>query len=604
MKKILFPLLISLSPAFLSAQSPGYHSTPEHPVAGQTVILDADADVEIQMVVPVMLSGAMHQLIPYQGQPGHYALPVSDSTAGFMIIARGKGGQPDQASAIVIYGKGGMAPEKGAFLALSLVAEPSKEMLHLPGADSLGVAWMEKEFQAWPDNKKTHLEEYILALATFKGRKAQAQVLQELDELSRQKTLAAKDAFFLYNFYNMYDETVKAAKYATLLQDKYGDARYALSKKKMDVLKDENYSRKLEIYRSLEMDGPAWFVYHNAVSGALLKDEYITPKLILDSKPKEVRARTYYATALALATRAHDTVTAAKYAQWGLEVARTSYAHPLDEDDQRTAKFNLGKANEVTACILALQGRYAEALPFYDTAFKYAAPFPMLDVEDYYLQTMAHSNRYAEVKGRLEQRIKKSQESPAVKEALKAIYEREPGHEAAGFNGYLAGLETQRNDSLNLHVKNTMVNLPAPDFALEDMKGNKVSLASLKGKTVIVDFWATWCGPCIASFPAMKRVIEKYKDEKDVVFLFVDTWESLPDPKTKVGNFLKGKDLPFTILLDKDDKVITSYGVKGIPTKFIIDKNGNTRYNVTGYPPGEDAMVAELSSMIEMAKKS
>ena len=120
---------------------------------------------------------------------------------------------------------------------------------------------------------------------------------------------------------------------------------------------------------------------------------------------------------------------------------------------------------------------------------------------------------------------------------------------------------------------------------------------------VLVYFWATWCGPCIASFPGMQKAIEKYKDDQDVVFLFINTWERVPDPIVKVTDFVKTKKLPFTVLLDVGDKVVGTYGVKGIPNKFIIDRNGNIRFNSEGNPPGVNSIVTEVSTMIEMAKK-
>src|ERR1700748_85368 len=67
------------------------------------------------------------------------------------------------------------------------------------------------------------------------------------------------------------------------------------------------------------------------------------------------------------------------------------------------------------------------------------------------------------------------------------------------------------------------VNQSAPDFKLKDIDGKEISLASLNGKIVIVDFWATWCGPCKASFPGMQLAVNNFKNDKDVVFLFIDT---------------------------------------------------------------------------------
>src|SRR5690554_8083345 len=79
---------------------------------------------------------------------------------------------------------------------------------------------------------------------------------------------------------------------------------------------------------------------------------------------------------------------------------------------------------------------------------------------------------------------------------------------------------------------------PAPDFTLEDLEGNTVSLKDLEGKVVVLDFWATWCAPCIKSFPAMQMAVNKYKDDPEVEFLFINTWEQRDEPKDMIQQLM------------------------------------------------------------------
>jgi peroxiredoxin len=154
-------------------------------------------------------------------------------------------------------------------------------------------------------------------------------------------------------------------------------------------------------------------------------------------------------------------------------------------------------------------------------------------------------------------------------------------------------------------IEKNMIKEAAPAFKLKDVDGKEVSLASLRGKVVVVDFWATWCGPCIQSFPGMKKAQEQHASDPDVKFLFVDTWESGEDAKKKEAaiDFMKKNNYPFHVLMDFDNGTVEQYGVEGIPTKFVIDRNGQVRFRSVGFGGDTDALAEELARMIELAKK-
>ncbi len=202
----------------------------------------------------------------------------------------------------------------------------------------------------------------------------------------------------------------------------------------------------------------------------------------------------------------------------------------------------------------------------------------------------------------LEQFVKDGKATASVKDVLKRAYDKKHGSDE-GYENYISGLEKASYNKMIVDLKKEILDDKAPEFTLTDLGGNKVNLQSLRNKVVVVDFWATWCGPCKASFPGMEKIINKYENDPAVQFVFVDTWEQDGDKKKNAADFISSKKYDFHVLLDNDSKVVNDYKVTGIPTKFVIDKSGNIRFKAVGFDGSDDKLVNELSAMIDMAKK-
>ncbi|MEN8206217.1 MAG: TlpA disulfide reductase family protein [Pseudomonadota bacterium] len=121
--------------------------------------------------------------------------------------------------------------------------------------------------------------------------------------------------------------------------------------------------------------------------------------------------------------------------------------------------------------------------------------------------------------------------------------------------------------------------LAAPDFTLEDMDGETYKLHGYRGKVVLVNFWATWCPPCRKEMPALEALYRKLGGDSFTV-LAVNQWE---DPDHVFAYTGELNVFPtFPILFDPESRISAEYGVKGLPTSFLIDKKGRLAYRAVG----------------------
>lgn len=134
----------------------------------------------------------------------------------------------------------------------------------------------------------------------------------------------------------------------------------------------------------------------------------------------------------------------------------------------------------------------------------------------------------------------------------------------------------------------------APEIDLPTMTGERIVLSQLVGKPVLINFWASWCGPCRAEFPVLVRKYKQYRDE-GLVIIGVNTQDSNSDEG--IRTFMQNTLVNFPIVRDRDERITRAYGIRGLPTSVFIDRQGIIREIIVGGPL-EDAYLDQQIAKI------
>ena len=158
-------------------------------------------------------------------------------------------------------------------------------------------------------------------------------------------------------------------------------------------------------------------------------------------------------------------------------------------------------------------------------------------------------------------------------------------------SGSVAGCSTGSEPSQNPQLENL-----APDFQLPNLDGQTVSLSDFRGKPVMLNFWASWCGPCRAEMPLIQEVFEdKEWSDKGLTILAINIGED----RSTAERFMEDNGLSFPVLLDTSESVAREYNIRYIPTTFFIDKDGIARDIKIGAFLNKAEIERGLSSIIQ-----
>ena len=467
-----------------------------------------------------------------------------------------------------------------------------------------------EDFTKHPEIKPHFLNTYFEVISAVKPEKKNEIIKNELSNLASINPEGEEELSVLTNWYKKIGNVEKSEQYKKILLEKYPKCELAKDDMIRKFKSEQDLNKKIEIAKDFEMrfSDHEYTEYLYDLLANIFRDkkEYDKELKFLQENINKPSTYRFYSVVNRMLDEKADMNTALKIAKLGVERSRRELQNPSSpkpnyysesewKDDR---ELYLGYNLFVEGKVLNNLDRNKDAL----NAFKEAVQMTKGEdetINEPYAKSLVENGEYDVAMTKIPDFIKSGHSTTPMRSYLKEAYLNEKGTEN-GFDAYASQFEDAAKEKLMKKLKNEMILEPAPQFTLKNLDGKEFSLKDYKGKTVVLDFWATWCGPCISSFPAMEKAVEKFANDEKVKFFFVDTWERVDDKKQNAADFISKNNYPFNVLLDENNRVVTNYGVSGIPTKFIIDGEGNIRFKSIGFEGSDEKLVEELSTMISM----
>ena len=477
-------------------------------------------------------------------------------------------------------------------------------------ADTL-LSFYNNEFSRNPDKKADFAFSYFSALKKSKGSDGFVEIEANLRALDNPDQWSEEHLFFLSAWYGAVKNQEKSDYYKTKSREKFPAGRWVQREEAIKFYKKVGSAEKrifLDEFEAKYPDYSGFSYMRGVIIGEFIKEGSYRQALeyfkVLNGKTWSERP-VFSAVNNMKETKNDDLGLILEIINKSVAVSRQEYDEPRASKPslkisslwQESRAKQLALALDASAVVTNAMGDTDDAITYCEEAYQLTNK-KNKQVNEHYAEVLFKNGSLDGAKKILEESIASGIQSPKMEEILKEIFVNSQGSDT-GFTSYYSDLKTQALDDLKEKIQSELVTQLAPSFTLSDTEGKEISLSDYMGKIVILDFWATWCGPCKASFPAMKKALNKYEKGNEVKILFVNSKETAEDKLQAVKDLMEKNNYPFHVLMDNKNEVFESYGVTLLPTKLIIDKAGNIRHRSFGFR-GETELLDELEAVISI----
>ncbi|PTX42193.1 peroxiredoxin [Christiangramia gaetbulicola] len=482
------------------------------------------------------------------------------------------------------------------------------------------AAILENAISEDPEIEESFDVDYSNALLAADQKKADKYIQKRIDYYNSKDSLNYENYEALSGLYSLKKNKAKNDSITKLVAEKYPKSEIARRDWLIKVFEAKSSDEQVKVLEDFEKVYGAKSVYEKDVMLRLIASKFAEEEnweafekyASQINEPRE-KARLYNSTAWKLAEDGENLDTAAEISKESINIISSATgdysAKPefySNKQYDRAMKWSHSMYSDTYALIQFKQGDLEGAIETQEEALSEESG---ADMTTRYVQYLIEAEKFEKAQEKAEEFIADNRANAEMTDYLKTAYAENDNSEE--FETYLARLEEKATTKAREDLKKNMLSEKTEDFELTDLEGNTVKLSDLRGKTVILDFWATWCGPCKQSFPGMQKAVEEYSDNENVEFLFVNTWENGDSRKRDVSEFIEENNYSFHVLMDepvaegsREFTTTSNFGINGIPTKIIVGPEGKVNFKKVGYSGNNEKMLKEISLMIELTQES